>query len=61
MNALAHELVAAAAHLAGLGLSPGSSGNVSVRDGDRVLTTPQRPPRSRRRARRRGAPRRPGR
>ncbi|MEU6289626.1 class II aldolase/adducin family protein [Streptomyces sp. NPDC015140] len=40
MNALAHELVAAAAHLAGLGLSPGSSGNVSVRDGDRVLTTP---------------------
>ncbi|CAL9335731.1 class II aldolase/adducin family protein [Streptomyces sp. enrichment culture] len=40
MTALAHELVAAAAHLAGLGLSPGSSGNVSARDGDRVLVTP---------------------
>ncbi|MBU6535015.1 class II aldolase/adducin family protein [Streptomyces sp. NPDC057245] len=40
MTALAHELVATAAHLAGLGLSPGSSGNVSARDGDRVLVTP---------------------
>ncbi|WP_031049356.1 class II aldolase/adducin family protein [Streptomyces sp. NRRL F-5650] len=40
MTALAHELVGAAAHLAGLGLSPGSSGNVSARDGDRVLITP---------------------
>ncbi|MEU4144908.1 class II aldolase/adducin family protein [Streptomyces parvulus] len=40
MTALAHELVTAAAHLAGLGLSPGSSGNISVRDGDRVLITP---------------------
>ncbi|MER6338501.1 class II aldolase/adducin family protein [Streptomyces tendae] len=40
MTALAQELVAAAAHLAGLGLSPGSSGNVSARDGDRVLVTP---------------------
>ncbi|GAA4800052.1 class II aldolase/adducin family protein [Streptomyces ziwulingensis] len=33
-------LVAAAAHLAGLGLSPGSSGNISVRVADRVLITP---------------------
>ncbi|WP_320782111.1 class II aldolase/adducin family protein [Streptomyces sp. CRN 30] len=40
MTAAAQELAATAAHLAGLGLSPGSSGNVSVRDGDRVLITP---------------------
>ncbi|MBZ6196941.1 class II aldolase/adducin family protein [Streptomyces olivaceus] len=40
MTALEHELVAAAAHLAGLGLSPGSSGNISARDGNRVLVTP---------------------
>jgi ribulose-5-phosphate 4-epimerase/fuculose-1-phosphate aldolase len=33
-------LIAAARHLAARGLSPGSSGNVSVRDGDRVLLTP---------------------
>lgn len=37
---LRHELAAAGAHLAALGLSPGSSGNLSVRDGDRVLITP---------------------
>jgi 3-dehydro-4-phosphotetronate decarboxylase len=40
MTDLRHELAAAAAHLARLGLSPGSSGNISVRDGDRVLITP---------------------
>ncbi|WP_428957289.1 class II aldolase/adducin family protein [Streptomyces sp. cg35] len=37
---LRHELAAAGAHLAALGLSPGSSGNLSIRDGDRVLITP---------------------
>ncbi|MGY0488957.1 class II aldolase/adducin family protein [Streptomyces sp. WG-D5] len=37
---LRHELAAAGAHLASLGLSPGSSGNLSVREGDRVLITP---------------------
>ncbi|MER5438447.1 class II aldolase/adducin family protein [Streptomyces sp. NPDC002790] len=35
-----HELAAAGAHLAALGLSPGSSGNLSVREGDHVLITP---------------------
>ncbi|MEU4659288.1 class II aldolase/adducin family protein [Streptomyces sp. NPDC023723] len=40
MTAVGQELAAAAAHLAGLGLSPGSSGNISARDGDRVLITP---------------------
>ncbi|WP_327391828.1 class II aldolase/adducin family protein [Streptomyces sp. NBC_01186] len=39
MNGIRDELAAAGAHLAGLGLSPGSSGNLSVRDGDRVLLT----------------------
>ncbi|MEV0388267.1 class II aldolase/adducin family protein [Nonomuraea sp. NPDC050643] len=34
------DLAAAGAHLAALGLSPGSSGNLSVRDGDRLLITP---------------------
>ncbi|MBO3677220.1 class II aldolase/adducin family protein [Streptomyces sp. NEAU-YJ-81] len=34
------ELARAGAHLAALGLSPGSSGNLSVRDGDTVLITP---------------------
>jgi ribulose-5-phosphate 4-epimerase/fuculose-1-phosphate aldolase len=33
-------LVAAARHLAARGLSPGSSGNLSIRLGDRVLLTP---------------------
>ncbi|MFJ4438049.1 class II aldolase/adducin family protein [Streptomyces sp. NPDC088923] len=33
-------LAAAGAHLAALGLSPGSSGNLSVREGDRVYITP---------------------
>lgn len=33
-------LVAACRHLAGRGLSPGGSGNVSVRVGDRLLVTP---------------------
>ncbi|GAB2623274.1 class II aldolase/adducin family protein [Pseudactinotalea suaedae] len=33
------ELLEAAHHLAGLGLSPGSSGNVSVRTGDHVLVS----------------------
>lgn len=40
MTAVRHELVRAAAHLAGLGLSPGSSGNISVREDDHVLITP---------------------
>ncbi|MDT0436479.1 MULTISPECIES: class II aldolase/adducin family protein [Streptomyces] len=41
MTAPRDELVRTAAHLASLGLSPGSSGNLSVRDGDgRVLLTP---------------------
>ncbi|MEU8150941.1 class II aldolase/adducin family protein [Nonomuraea sp. NPDC048901] len=34
------ELIEASAHLAALGLSPGSSGNLSVREGDRLLITP---------------------
>jgi ribulose-5-phosphate 4-epimerase/fuculose-1-phosphate aldolase len=34
------ELVAAAAQLSELGLSPGSSGNVSARDGDVIVMTP---------------------
>ncbi len=34
------ELVAAASRLARLGLSPGSSGNVSVRTGDRIVASP---------------------
>lgn len=33
-------LIAAARHLAARGLSPGSSGNLSIRVGDRVLLTP---------------------
>jgi len=33
------ELVAAGAHLVEAGLSPGSSGNLSIRDGDRILIT----------------------
>ena len=33
-------LIAAARHLASRGLSPGSSGNLSIRLGDRVLLTP---------------------
>lgn len=40
MTATRHDLAAAGAHLAGLGLSPGSSGNLSVREGDRVHITP---------------------
>ncbi|MFI0235824.1 class II aldolase/adducin family protein [Streptomyces sp. NPDC016845] len=35
-----HDLAEAGAHLASLGLSPGSSGNLSIREGDRVLITP---------------------
>ncbi|MFE5244175.1 MULTISPECIES: class II aldolase/adducin family protein [unclassified Streptomyces] len=35
-----NELAAAGARLAALGLSPGSSGNLSVRSGDRILITP---------------------
>lgn len=34
------QLVAACRHLAGLGLSPGGSGSLSVRDGDTLLVTP---------------------
>lgn len=40
MTDLAAHLCAAGAHLESLGLSPGSSGNLSIRDGDRVLITP---------------------
>lgn len=40
MSDARRELAAAGAHLASLGLSPGSSGNLSVREGDRVLITP---------------------
>ena len=36
----AEQIVAAGRHLAEVGLSPGSSGNISVRDGDRVIMTP---------------------
>lgn len=40
MSGPREELAAAGAHLAGLGLSPGASGNLSVREDDRVLITP---------------------
>lgn len=40
MTDLAAALCAAAAHLDSLGLSPGSSGNLSVRRGDQVWITP---------------------
>ncbi|PJJ72870.1 L-fuculose-phosphate aldolase [Diaminobutyricimonas aerilata] len=40
LDALREPLVAACRHLAASGLSPGSSGNVSVRVGDRILMTP---------------------
>ncbi|MFE6483166.1 class II aldolase/adducin family protein [Streptomyces sp. NPDC057757] len=40
MSAARHDLAAAGAHLAALGLSPGSSGNLSIREGSRVLITP---------------------
>ncbi|KAA0941232.1 class II aldolase/adducin family protein [Streptomyces apricus] len=40
MNDARSELAAAGAHLAGLGLSPGSSGNLSIREGDRIHLTP---------------------
>ncbi|OON74680.1 class II aldolase/adducin family protein [Streptomyces tsukubensis] len=40
MSASRGDLAAAGAHLAALGLSPGSSGNLSVLDGDRILITP---------------------
>ena len=36
----ADQLIRAARHLAARGLSPGSSGNLSIRSGDRVLITP---------------------
>ena len=34
-----NELIAAGARLVGAGLSPGSSGNLSIREGDRILIT----------------------
>lgn len=37
---LADDLVAGGERLARLGLSPGSSGNISVRDGERILMSP---------------------
>ncbi len=40
MSTARHELAAAGAHLASLGLSPGSSGNLSIREEDHVLITP---------------------
>ncbi|MFJ8826940.1 class II aldolase/adducin family protein [Streptomyces sp. NPDC102467] len=40
MSAARHDLAATGARLASLGLSPGSSGNLSIREGDRVLITP---------------------
>ncbi|MFJ9130462.1 class II aldolase/adducin family protein [Streptomyces sp. NPDC102340] len=40
MSAAREELAATGAHLASLGLSPGSSGNLSIREADRVLITP---------------------
>ncbi|MFR9728263.1 class II aldolase/adducin family protein [Saccharopolyspora sp. MS10] len=40
MSEARRELVAAGAKLAALGLSPGSSGNLSIREGDRMLITP---------------------
>ncbi|MFF1697700.1 class II aldolase/adducin family protein [Streptomyces sp. NPDC058257] len=40
MSTARHDLAAAGARLASLGLSPGSSGNLSIREGSRVLITP---------------------
>jgi ribulose-5-phosphate 4-epimerase/fuculose-1-phosphate aldolase len=40
MRSDAEHLILAARHLAARGLSPGSSGNLSVRAGDRILVTP---------------------
>lgn len=40
MSAARHDLAAAGARLASLGLSPGSSGNLSIRADDHVLITP---------------------
>lgn len=40
MNTVVEQMCRAGRHLAGLGLSPGSSGNISVRDGDRVYLSP---------------------
>ncbi|MDQ1033872.1 ribulose-5-phosphate 4-epimerase/fuculose-1-phosphate aldolase [Streptomyces sp. V3I8] len=40
MNDARSELAAAGAHLAGLGLSPGSSGNLSMRTESRIYLTP---------------------
>ncbi|MFF5991177.1 class II aldolase/adducin family protein [Prauserella flavalba] len=40
MSTARTELVAAAARLAELGLSPGSSGNVSVREGEEIVMSP---------------------
>ncbi|ONI72442.1 hypothetical protein BWI15_15065 [Kribbella sp. ALI-6-A] len=40
MTEIREQVVAACRHLAAAGLSPGSSGNVSVRVGDQVLITP---------------------
>lgn len=39
-EAARHQLVATAARLSQLGLSPGSSGNVSVREGDAIVMSP---------------------
>ena len=39
-SALRQELVAAAAHVAAAGMCPGSSGNVSVRQKDRIIMSP---------------------
>ncbi|TKG69719.1 class II aldolase/adducin head domain-containing protein [Prauserella endophytica] len=43
MSTVSTELVAAAARLAELGLSPGSSGDVSVREGDSIVMSPPEP------------------
>lgn len=40
VDVLRRELVAAAAQLASAGMSPGSSGNISVRDEDRIIMSP---------------------
>ena len=40
MTGVRREVVRAARRLARRGLSPGSSGNISVRDGDRIVITP---------------------
>lgn len=40
MSDVRADLAAAGAHLAALGLSPGSSGNLSVRDGGLLYITP---------------------